>query len=74
MKVTNIILGAILFIPIIGVLLYIAINPEDTALWGNRWRLKNENCKPSDEAVKYTRITSIIMIVVGIIILIAALK
>ena len=74
MKIPNIIFVVILFLPILGVLLYMAIKPENAALWGNRWRFKNEDLEPSEEAIKYTRIMSIIMIVIGILFLIVAIN
>jgi len=74
MNIANIIFGVVLFLPILAVLLYMAIKPENAALWGSRWRLKNEDLEPSEEAIKYTRITSIIMIVIGIFLLIVAIS
>lgn len=74
MKIANIIFGVVLFLPILGVLLYMTIKPENAALWGNRWRFKNEDLEPSEEAIKYTRIMSIIMIVMGILLLIVAIS
>lgn len=67
LRFANIFISVMVYIPIICVLVYIAINPRDTALWGKRWQFKNENLEPSDEAVKLTRIMSIIMIIIGII-------
>lgn len=67
MKFVNIFISAIIYIPIIGVLVYIALNPRDTALWGKRWQFNNDDLEPSDEAVKLTRVMSFIMIIIGII-------
>lgn len=73
MRFVDIFLDVMIFLPIIGVLLYMALNPADAALWGKRWQFKNENLEPSDEVIKYIRIVSIIMIIVVILILITVI-
>ena len=70
MRFATIFMLVILFIPVIGVLLYTALNPRDAALWGKRWQFKNEDLEPSDEVIKYNRIMSIIMLIVIIILLV----
>lgn len=70
MKFTNIFLCLVFFLPIIGVLLYSAINPSDAALWGERWKYENEDLEPSDERIKGIRISSIVMIIIAILLLI----
>lgn len=73
MRFITALIYVILFIPIIGVLLYTALNPRDAALWGKRWQFKNENLEPSDEVIKYNRVTSIIMLIIVVIILVVAI-
>ena len=70
MRFATIFILVTLFIPIVGVLLYTALNPRDAALWGRRWQFKNENLEPSDEVIKYNRVMSIIMLIIIIFILV----
>lgn len=61
----------VLFIPIIGVLLYTIFYPRESALFGKRWQFKNENLEPSDEVIKYNRTVGIIALIVILVILAA---
>lgn len=73
MRFATALIYVILFIPIIGVLLYTVLNPRDAALWGKRWQFKNEDLEPSDEVIKYNRVTSIIVLIIVVIILVVAI-
>lgn len=70
MRFATIFVSVMLYIPFLGLFLYMALNPRDTALWGKRWQFKNEDLEPSDEAIKYNRNASILMLIVGTITLI----
>lgn len=70
MKFSNIFFSLMFFLPIIGFLIYSALNPYDVALWGERWKFDNDDLEPSDERIKGIRITSIIMIIIAILFLI----
>ena len=69
-KVLEKIVGIFVSIPIILVFLYIAMYPEESMLFGSRWRYKNEELEPSEIAVKLTRISSIISLVLIVLVLI----
>lgn len=58
------IIGTMIFLPIMGLLLYTALHPGETALWGVRWRFKNQDIEPSDEYVKHNRFTAIAALVI----------
>ncbi|WP_339253372.1 hypothetical protein NSQ43_04475 [Sporosarcina sp. FSL W8-0480] len=53
----------IICIPLFLILIWQVFNPEDAMLWGKRWMYK-EQPEVSDEAIKYTKIVSILGIVV----------
>lgn len=63
----------VLFLPIIGILLYTIFYPEESALWGKRWQFKNESLEPSDEVIKFNRTSGIIVLILILIILIVSL-
>lgn len=73
MRFLTVFITIILFLPIIGLFLYMAAYPRESALWGNRWQFKNQDLEPSDEAIKYNRNVSIIMVIVMVIILAATI-
>lgn len=73
MRFATIFIAIVLFMPFIGLLLYIAVYPEESALWGMRWRFRNEDLEPSDEIIKYNRIMAIVMLIIAIVILIATI-
>jgi len=60
----------IICIPAIVALLYTAIYPRESALFGQRWRFKNENLEPSDAAIKCNRVGSIIALIIILLIII----
>lgn len=53
----------IICIPVFLILIWQIYNPEDAMLWGKRWMYK-EQPEVSDEAIKYTKIMSIIALIV----------
>ncbi|GEN84872.1 hypothetical protein SLU01_31840 [Sporosarcina luteola] len=53
----------IICIPVFLILIWQIYNPEDAVLWGKRWMYK-EQPEVSDEAIKYTKIMSIIALIV----------
>jgi len=60
----------LIFIPLYGVLLYSYFYPEESFLWGRRW-MYSEDPEPSEEAIKFFKIKSIIGIVFITFILVA---
>lgn len=62
----------ILFLPIIVVLILTAIYPRESALFGMRWKFKNEDLEPSDAMIKYNRVSSIISLIVIVLIFITS--
>lgn len=61
----------IISMPAIIALIFAIIYPEKNLMFGRRWQYKNEDLEPSEAAIKYTRISSIICLIVFVIILIA---
>lgn len=57
----------VLLIPVIGALLFQAINPRESFLWGKRWQFKNENLEPSDSVIKNGRTMAIIGLIIVVI-------
>lgn len=70
MKFADIFITVILFIPIIGALLYTIFFPKDSASFGKRWQFKNEDLEPSDEVIKYNRTMGIVVLIIAAVILI----
>lgn len=67
MRFATIFIAVAILLPMAGLLLYTAIHPKESALWGIRWKLKNNDLEPSDDAVKYNRTASIIALAVVLI-------
>lgn len=63
----------IILIPILAIFLYDAMYPRESFLTGKRWQYKNENLEPSDEAIKQTRKSGIIGIIIIIISIVVTL-
>ncbi|MCQ4088396.1 hypothetical protein [Saccharibacillus sp. JS10] len=64
------ILLVIFFIPFLGLMTWNIFNPRESLLWGKRWMYKEEP-EPSEGAIRYIRVASIVTIVflLGLLIL-----
>lgn len=62
-----------LLLPVIGIFLYTALYPRESALIGKRWQFRNQDLEPSDEAIKYNRKASIIALIIIIVIIVIVL-
>ena len=67
--VAGLILMTILMIPLFGIFIWMYLMPEDSILWGRRW-MYSEEPEVTDEAIRYTKIVSVISIIVFGLILI----
>ncbi|TJY44553.1 hypothetical protein E5161_00360 [Cohnella pontilimi] len=62
----------ILSLPLYAVLVWSYFEPEESLLWGKRWMYKEEP-ELTEGAIRYTKIASLISIIVLTLILILAL-
>jgi hypothetical protein len=67
MKIVEIFLGFIFITPLYGVLIWSYLFPEDSLLWGKRW-MYIEEPELTEGAIRYTKVASMISIVVMTII------
>lgn len=67
------IITVILFIPIILILLYQIYYPRESILYGKRWQFQNQDLEPSEDAIKYTKTVSKIVLVGVVLMLILVL-
>lgn len=66
MRFVTIFLTITLSLPFIGLFLYMIFYPRESALFGERWKFKNADLEPSEEAMKYEKRAGIIgLIIVG---------
>lgn len=56
----------ILLSPLMGVFLWCILDPEESILFGNRWKYKEE-LEPTEEAINFTKKTGIIGLIFTII-------
>lgn len=68
MKFVEIYLAIVFAIPLYGVLIWTYLCPEDSLLWGKRWMYKEEP-ELTEGAIRYTKVVSMISIVIMTIIL-----
>ncbi|MFR1709543.1 MAG: hypothetical protein ACLSV2_11640 [Clostridium sp.] len=54
----------IISMPVIIALIFAIIYPEKNLMFGRRWQYKNKDLEPSEAAIKYTRISSIIFVII----------
>lgn len=73
MKFLYIFVTIMFFLPFIGLLLYTALYPRESALFGKRWQFKNEDLEPSEESIKYIRNSAIIVLIIFVVILLIVL-
>lgn len=70
MSIGEKIIIVLVFLPFIFMLFYTYQYPRESALWGQRWRYKNEDLEPSEAAIGLNKKSSLIgMIVITIILL-----
>lgn len=60
----------IIILPLLIILIYSIINPEEVASWGYRWRYNGEP-EPTEGYIRYTRACSIIglLLIISVIII-----
>ena len=63
MRIIEIFLVFVLMSPLYGVLIWTYFCPEDSLLWGKRWMYKEEP-ELTEGAIRYTKIVSLISIVI----------
>jgi hypothetical protein len=63
------IITGIMTLPLLIILIYGIIHPEELASWGYKWRYKGEP-EPTEEYIKYTRASSVIGLLLTISIII----
>ncbi|OWA37709.1 hypothetical protein B9G55_06585 [Saccharibacillus sp. O16] len=63
----------IIFLPLLGVLIWSFFNPRESLLWGKRWMYKEEP-EPSEGALRYIRNASAISAVVLLMMLVGVLS
>lgn len=68
MKFVEIYLAIVFMLPLYGVLIWTYFCPEDSLLWGKRWMYKEEP-ELTEGAIRYTKVVSLISIVIMTIIL-----
>lgn len=68
MKFVEIYLAIVFAIPLYGLFIWTYFCPEDSLLWGKRWMYKEEP-ELTEGAIRYTKVVSMISIVVMTIIL-----
>lgn len=66
MDIIEKILLFILLSPLMGVFLWCILDPEESILFGNRWKYKEE-LEPTEEAINFTKKTGIIGLIFTII-------
>ena len=57
------VMALILSIPLYAIFIWTYFNPEDSLLWGERWKYREEP-ELSDEAIKSMKVRSIVGLVV----------
>ncbi|OPJ62870.1 hypothetical protein [Clostridium oryzae] len=67
MSAGEIFLTIVFSLPIIFVFLYTAAFPRDSLLFGEKWKYKNQNLEPSEDAIKYTKKKAIIGLIVFVL-------
>lgn len=68
MKFVDVFLAIVFMLPLYGVLIWTYFCPEDSMLWGKRWMYKEEP-ELTEGAIRYTKVVSLISIVIMTIIL-----
>ncbi|WP_235847545.1 hypothetical protein [Paenibacillus tuaregi] len=56
----------IVFLPVLALLIWTYFNPEQSILWGERWKYAEEP-EVSEKAIRFTKLSSLIAIILVIL-------